>query len=221
MAMVAVPATSDNLPVAPSADQAPVVLPTGAPTLGPGGRARRGTATIGTLLFCAADVMVLAAIVAAYLTIKAGSAAWPPKGVHVGTYIPTMISVTAAMSGFAMQWAVFAARRNDGRNAGVALGLTMFLGVAIGNLEWLAFVRAGFGFKAHTYGTFFYLLVGYHLVHLLAAMAIVLVLALRTLAGHFSTDRHDPLRAGAVFWQYTNLVWYIVFTALFVLSRHG
>lgn len=221
MAMVAVPATADNLPVAPGANQAPVVLPTGAPAPGLPGRPRRGTGTIGTLLFCAADVMVLAAIVATYLTIKAGSAAWPPKGVHVGTYIPTMISITAAMSGFAMQWAVFAARRNDGRNAGVALGLTIFLGVAIANLEWLAFVRAGFGFRAHTYGTLFYVLVGYHLVHLLVGMAVVLVLALRTLAGHFSTDRHDPLRAGAVFWQYTNLVWYVVFTTLFVLSRHG
>jgi heme/copper-type cytochrome/quinol oxidase subunit 3 len=41
------------------------------------------------------------------------------------------------------------------------------------------------------------------------------------MAGHFSTDRHDPLRAGAVFWQYTNVVWFLVVTALFLVSRHG
>ena len=221
MAMVAVPATADNLPVVPAAGVAPLILPTGAPAPGPPGRPRRGTGTIGTLLFCAADFMVLAAVVATYLSIKSGSAAWPPKGVHVGTYIPTLVTITVAMSGFAMQWAVFAARRNDGRNAAVALGLTIFLGVAILNLEWLAFVRAGFGFKAHTYATLFYLLIGYHVFHLLVAMAVVLVMALRTLAGHFTTDRHDPLRAAAVFWQYTNLVWFVSATALFILSRHG
>jgi heme/copper-type cytochrome/quinol oxidase subunit 3 len=220
MAMVAVPATADNLPVA-AGNQAPLVLPTGAPAPGPPGRPRRGTGTIGTLLFCAADAMVLAAIVATYLAVKSGSAAWPPKGVHVGTYIPTIVSITVVMSGFAMQWAIFAARRNDGRNAAVALGLTIFLGVAVANLEWLAFVRAGFGFKAHTYATLFYLLIGYHVLHLLVAMAVVLVLAFRTMAGHFTTDRHDPLRAGAVYWQYTNLVWFVSATALFILSRHG
>ena len=107
MAMVAVPATADNLPVVPAVGVAPLVLPTGAPAPGPPGRPRRGTGTIGTLLFCAADFMVLAAIVATYLSIKSGSAAWPPKGVHVGTYIPTLVSITVAMSGFAMQWAVF------------------------------------------------------------------------------------------------------------------
>src|SRR5438270_3833232 len=124
MTVVAVPTTADNLPVASSA-AAPIVLPTGAPTPGPPGRPRRGTGTIGTLLFVTADAMVLAAMLAVYVTIKGGSAAWPPKGVHVGTYIPTMISITAVMSGFAVQWGVFAARRNDGRNAVMAFILTL------------------------------------------------------------------------------------------------
>jgi heme/copper-type cytochrome/quinol oxidase subunit 3 len=220
MAVVAVPATADNLPV-PSAGQAPLVLPTGAPAPGPPGRPRRGTGTIGTLLFVTADAMVLAALVATYLTVKAGSAAWPPKGAHVGTYIPTVITLTVVMSAFSVQWGVFAARRNDGRNAFMALLLTVFLGISIANLEWLSFVRAGFGFKAHTYATLYYLLIGYHLVHLVAAIVVALVLAFRTIAGHFSTDRHDPLRAGAVFWQYANVVWFVVLSVLFLASRHG
>jgi len=220
MTVVAVPVTADNLPV-PSSGQAPLVLPTGAPAPGPPGRPRRGTGTIGTLLFVTADAMVLAAVVATYLTVKAGSSAWPPKGVHVGTYIPTVITITVIMSAFSVQWGVFAARRNDARNAGMALVLTVFLGLAVANLEWLAFVRAGFGFKAHTYATLYYVLIGFHAVHLIAAVVLVLVLAGRLMAGHFSTDRHDPLRAGAVFWQYTNVVWFLVVSVLFLASRHG
>lgn len=220
MAVVAVPATAAELPV-PAADLAPIVLPTGAPEPGPPGRPGRGSATIGALLLAAADAMVLAAIVAAYLTIKAGSSAWPPIGVRVSTYPPTMITITAVMSAFSVQWAVFAARRQDGRNAAIALVLTLFLGAAMANLEWLAFTRTGFGVNDHPYGAFFYLLIGYHLVHLLAAVAVGLVLTFRTMAGHFSTDRHDPLRAGAVVWQYGNVVWFVVVTTLFLLSRHG
>ncbi|CAA9264562.1 MAG: hypothetical protein AVDCRST_MAG10-2961 [uncultured Acidimicrobiales bacterium] len=220
MSLVAVSAT-DNLPV-PASGDAPVVLPTGAPLPGPvPGRPRRGTSTIGTLLLVTADAMVLGAVVAVYLAIKEGSTTWPPSDVQVGTYIPTMITLTALMSGFSVQWGIFAARRNDGRNAAMALILTLFLGLSMANLEWLSFVRSGFGFNDHTYGTLYDILIGYHLLHLLAAIVVVLVLAFRTMAGHFSTDRHDALRAGAVYWQYTNVVWFIVVTVLFILSRHG
>lgn len=220
MSIVAVSAT-DNLPV-PASGDAPVVLPTGAPLPGPvPGRPRRGTSTIGTLLLVTADAMVLGAVVAVYLAIKEGSTTWPPSDVQVGTYIPTMITLTALMSGFSVQWGIFAARRNDGRNAAMALILTLFLGLSMANLEWLSFVRSGFGFNDHTYGTLYDILIGYHLLHLLAAIVVVLVLAFRTMAGHFSTDRHDALRAGAVYWQYTNVVWFIVVTVLFILSRHG
>ena len=220
MSIVAVP-TSDSLPV-PASGQAPVVLPTGEAAPGPvPGRPRRGTTTIGTLLFVTADAVVLGALCAVYFGIKEGSAAWPPRGVEVGTYIPTMITITAVMSAFSVQWGLFAARRNDGRNAVMALGLTLFLGLSIANLEWLAFIRSGFGFSDHTYGTLYDLLIGYHLVHLVAAIVILLVLAFRTMAGHFSQDRHDALRAGAVFWQYSNVVWFVVVSVLFLLSRHG
>ena len=220
MSIVAV-STADNLPV-PAADQAPLVLPTGEPLPGPvPGRPRRGTSTIGTLLLVTADAMVLAAVVAVYLAIKEGSTTWPPKGVQVSTYLPTMITITAVMSAFSVQWGIFAARRNDGRNAIMALTLTLFLGLAMANLEWLTFVRTGFGFNDHTYGTLYDILIGYHLLHLLAAVVTLLVLSFRTMAGHFSGDRHDALRAGAVFWQYTNIVWFVVVTVLFILSRHG
>jgi heme/copper-type cytochrome/quinol oxidase subunit 3 len=220
MSLVAV-SPNDNLPV-PASDAAPMVLPTGEPLPGPlPGRPRRGTSTIGTLLFCTADFMILAAVIAVYLAIKEGSTTWPPRGVSVSTYIPTMITITALMSGISMQWGIFAARRNDGRNAAMALILTLFFGLAVVNLEWLTFVRSGFGFNDHTYGTLYDILIGFHVLHLLIALGVALVLTFRTMAGHFSDDRHDALRAGAVFWQYTNVVWFTVVTVLFLLSRHG
>jgi len=213
--------TADNLPV-PASDHAPIVLPSGEPLPGPvPGRPRRGTSTIGTLLLCTASAMVLGAVIAVYFAIKEGSTTWPPSDVSVGTYIPTMITITAIMSGFSVHWGVYSARRNDGRNAVMALVLTLFLGLAMANLEWLSFVRSGFGFNDHAYGTLYDILIGYHLLHLLAAIVMLLVLSFRTMAGHFSGDRHDALRAGAVYWQYTNVVWFTVVTVLFIFSRHG
>ena len=66
------------------------------------------------------------------------------------------------------------------------------------------------------------MLFGYHLVHLLAAVLLLGVLLGRSLAGHFSAEHHDPLRSGVLFFQYSNAVWFVVVTVLFVFSRvHG
>lgn len=180
------------------------------------------TTSLGTLLMIAADAMVLAGIVAAYFGVKDGSSAWPPSGVSVGTYIPTMITITAVMASFSVQWGLFASRRNDQRNAAIAMVMTVFFGVAMANAEWLAFTRLGFGVSAHAYGTFYYLLVGYHLVHVLAATVLLILVAGRALAGHFSRDRHEPVRAVTIFFHYTNAIWFVVVTVLYLLSKnHG
>lgn len=177
--------------------------------------------SLGTLLMIAADAMVLAGMVAAYFGVKDGSSAWPPKGVSVGTYIPTMVTITAVMASFSVQWGLFATRRNDQRNATIAMVMTVFFGVAMANAEWLAFTRAGFGVSAHAYGTFYYLLIGYHLVHVLAATVLLILVAGRALAGHFSRDRHEPVRAVTIFFHYTNAIWFVVVTVLYLMSKNS
>lgn len=179
------------------------------------------TRTFGTLLLIAADAMLLAGLVASYFAVKHGSAAWPPVGVAVGTYVPTTVTITALMSMFSAQWAVFSIRGNDQRNAAIALAFTVFLGVAMVNAEVQELARIGFGIGDHAYGTFYYVFFGYHIVHLALAMGMLGVLAGRAVAGHFSNEHHDPLRAGVVFWHYTNAAWFVIVTVLFIFSRHS
>lgn len=179
------------------------------------------TRTFGTLVFLVADAMFLAGLVAAYFAIKHGSAAWPPVGVSVGTYVATTVTITAFMSAFSAQWAVFAIRGNDQRNAAVALALTVFLGVASINAEIQELSRVGFGIGDHAYGTFYYLFFSYHIAHLMVGIGLLTLLAGRSVAGHFSNEHHDPLRAGVVFWHYTNAAWFLIVTVLLIFSRHS
>jgi heme/copper-type cytochrome/quinol oxidase subunit 3 len=213
---VSTPAPADASPA--PAPSAPLALPSGIKVT-PARVLPDRTRALGTYLFMVADAMVLATIVAAYFAIKDGSSAWPPKGVGVGTYIPFIITITVTMASLSALWAVKAMRDNDQRNVAVALVFAVFLGVAAANAEWAAFGKAGFGVGDHAYGTFYYVLIGYHLVHLLAGIGLLLLLAGRTLTGHFSADHHDPLRSGVLYFQYSNVIWYVVATVLFVFSR--
>jgi heme/copper-type cytochrome/quinol oxidase subunit 3 len=214
---VSTPALADAPAPAP-APSAPLALPSGVkPT--PARVLPDRTRALGTYLFMVADAMVLATIIAAYFAIKDGSSAWPPKGVGVGTYIPFIVTITLTMASASAHWAVNAMRNDDQRNVAIALVFAVFLGVAAANAEWAAFGKAGFGVGDHAYGTFYFVLIGYHLVHMLAAIGLLLLLGGRVLTGHFSAEHHDPLRSGVLYFQYTNVVWFVVATVLFVFSR--
>ena len=175
---------------------------------------------LGALALVAADAVVLGTLVAVYFALKSSAVAWPPKGVRLGTYLPTMVTVTVLMSAFSVQWAVWAIRRNDQRSALVGLIITVVFGLAVVNAEWYMLLRARFGPSKHAYGTLYYTLVGYHLVHVVVAIVALAVVAVRTLAGHFGSDDNDGARAATVFWQFTNVAWLVVLTTLYFLSKH-
>lgn len=181
----------------------------------------RGTTVLGMVLLLAAEGMVVGALLATYFTIKAGAPLWPPSGVDINTYIPTVVSITAAMAACSVGWMLFAMRRNDQRNGFTAAVLSVILGLAIANGQWYSITRAGFGVGRHAYGDLFHLLVGIHLVHVVAGVVMLAVVAGQTLAGHFSSDDHEPVRAVAYFWQFGNVVWVAVVCALFLFSPHA
>ncbi len=202
-------AITDDVEVAEVAPRPPSRVPVGERAL-----------SLGTMLVMAADLVVLGAIVAAYLAVKQGVADWPPDRVVVGTYIPTVVTVTAALSSFSAQWALYAARRNDPRNVATGLALTTFFGLAMFLAELQA-LDVDFGVSSHPYGTFYFLLLGYHLAHLVAVLPILGLVAGRALAGHFPPGRVDAIRASGILWHATTVIWYVVVTVLFLLSRHA
>ena len=132
------------------------------------------------------------------------------------------MSITAFLALFSSQWAVTSTRLNDQRNAAYALGLTVFFGVAMATAELQALRTAEFGIGDHAYGAFYFLLLGFSIAHVVAGIPLLIMLAGRSLAGHFSAEQHDPLRAGVLYWQYAMTVWFVVATVLFVVTPvHG
>jgi heme/copper-type cytochrome/quinol oxidase subunit 3 len=208
---VAAPARASGaaVPATTTAEQAAVDGP----------RQQRVT-VLGTLVLVVADAVVLGTLVAIYFALKTGAPSWPPRGVRLGIYLPTVVTVTAAMSAFSVQWAIWALRRNDQRNAVIGIIMTVVFALAIVNAEWYMLQRAGFGPSKHAYGTLYYTLFGFHMVHVVAAIVALVVVGVRAVAGHFSSDNLDGARAAAVLWHYANVVWLTVLITVYFLSKH-
>jgi cytochrome c oxidase subunit III len=174
----------------------------------------RGVSNVATGLLVAGDFMVLVGLIAGYYAVRAQSFTWPPVG--LGTYLPTMIALTMAMTAVTIQWAIWSIRRNDQRTCLAALGITIFFALAVLNGQWYALAHLKFGPGASTYGTFVYILTGFHMVNVIAGIVVLGAVLGRTVGGEFSADDHDTLTSAAIFWQFCNVAGLVAYAVLFL-----
>jgi heme/copper-type cytochrome/quinol oxidase subunit 3 len=174
----------------------------------------RGVSNVATALLVAGGFMVLAALVAAYYAIRAQSFNWPPVG--LGTYLPSMVAITIVLSAVTVQWSIWAIRHDDQRTALAGLGLTIVFAIAVLNGQWYELAHLKFDVGANTYGTFVYLMTGFHMVTVIAGIVVLGAVLSRTVGGEFSADDHDTLTSAAIYWQFANVVGLVVYSVLFL-----
>jgi heme/copper-type cytochrome/quinol oxidase subunit 3 len=205
MAVTEAPVQAADETLALEAGDAPAAVP-----------APRGISNVATALFVAGDFMVLCGLVAGYYALRAEAFVWPPKGASLGTYLPSMIAMTMVMTAVTIQWAVWAIRRNDQRTCLAALGLTVFFGFAVLNGLWYALAHLNCGVGAHAYGTFVYVLIGFHMVNVIAGLVVLGAVLGRTVSGEFAADDHDTITAAAILWQFVNVAGLVAYSVLFL-----
>jgi cytochrome c oxidase subunit I+III len=190
-----------------------LALPSGAPTQRP------NRLNLAVLLTGCATLMVFGAWLAAYLNVRALASQWPPDEVDLDNYLGVMLFVTMLLSAVTAEWAPFAVKRGNQRQALTAMATTIGLGVAFLNLAWYTWSRFGFGPADHTFGTLAW--AGFAAAAVVVGLAIgFFAVALARTAGHqVVPGRHELVRAAAWYWQAAGLAWLVVFTGLYVLQH--
>jgi cytochrome c oxidase subunit 3 len=79
-----------------------------------------------------------------------------------------------------------------------------------------------FGRHAHAVELFevlSYLLTGWHSIHLIIAVSVVLVLAARVWHGAFGPDHFTTLELAALYWHLVDIIWMFIFPLLYLIGR--
>lgn len=174
-------------------------------------------AVLGVLIFIFTEAMLFAGLISAHSITKASSAVgWPPPGQPRLPVEDTAINTAALLlSGLV----VFAAQRRFRRDragaflplvAGIALG-TFFVGFQ--GVEWVGLIREGLTLTSSAHGAFFYLIVGVHAVHALAAL---LALGWAALKLRRAVLAPSALAATALFWYFVVGVWPIIYLRVYL-----
>lgn len=99
--------------------------------------------------------------------------------------------------------------------ATVALGLCFLVVQAYEYYE--AYTHLGLTLNAGIYGATFFLLTGFHGMHVTLGTIILIAITARLIKGHFTPNSHFGFEASAWYWHFVDVVWLGLFIFVYVL----
>ena len=173
------------------------------------------TGKVGMWVFLATDAMGFAGLLTAYAVLRVRADQWPDPQDRLVVWQAAVMTAVLVTSSFTMTLAARAARQ--GRDGARTLWhvLTLVLGVIFlsGQLLEYAQLTGGphaMGLSADLFASTFYAVTGYHALHVLAGLLILLGVLVRR-----SSAR--SLEVAALFWHFVDLAWIPIFTFVYLL----
>ncbi|MEH6627980.1 MAG: cytochrome c oxidase subunit 3 family protein [Motiliproteus sp.] len=98
--------------------------------------------------------------------------------------------------------------------AAIAMGATY---VVIKLNEYSHSIALGYDITTNVFFQFYYLLTGFHFLHVILGMLILIYVTLRTYKGAYSEGNIRGMESGACYWHMVDLLWLVLFPLVYVL----
>lgn len=90
--------------------------------------------------------------------------------------------------------------------------------MALKAIEWAQKLGHGLGMHHDTFFTYYWLLTGFHFLHVAVAVAILLALYRGVRKGRWTRADHFDVESGAAFWHMCDLVWLMLYPTIYLLG---
>jgi cytochrome c oxidase subunit 3 len=157
-------------------------------------------------------------------------AVWPTNGPgavggdfqSMGAWgIPAINTLILLSSGVTLTWAHWGLKKADrtqlilGLMATVALG---FLFIGLQAYEYYhAYHELNLTMNSGMYGSTFFMLTGFHGLHVTLGATMLFVILIRSMKGHFTEENHFAFEAVAWYWHFVDVVWLGLFVFVYWL----
>lgn len=176
-----------------------------------------GNSLFGFVVFLLSESVIFLSFFAGYTLFKTTMPDWLPPGVSgLETREPAINTIVLVSSSFVIYIAEkFLHRQNLwGFRAfwltTMAMGTYFLVGQA---REWAGLP---FGFTSGTFGSMFYLLTGFHGLHVLTGILLQLIMLVRSfLPGNYDKGEFG-VTATSLFWHFVDVIWIILFVLIYV-----
>jgi cytochrome c oxidase subunit 3 len=186
-------------------------------------------------LFLLSDTFVFGCFLTGYMTVRMSTpAAWPNPsevfaleigGAHLPLILIAIMTFVLISSSGTMAMAVnFAYRRDRTRTAALLLA-TVVLGAAFVGMqafEWSKLIAEGVRpwanpFGAPQFGSTFFMITGFHGLHVSAGVIYLGVVAAKVLRGAYDrSGKYGNVEIAGLYWHFVDLVWVFIFAFFYL-----
>ena len=124
------------------------------------------------------------------------------------------------MSSLGMVLALDALQRNDMRGFRVWTLTTALLGAVFlsGQIyEFTIFVEEGFKLETSPFSASFFVLTGFHGIHVTIGVVMLLALWALSLGGKFGPEKSETVELIGLYWHFADIVWIVIFTVIYLI----
>jgi heme/copper-type cytochrome/quinol oxidase subunit 3 len=175
---------------------------------------------LGMWNFLAADAMSFGGLLAGYGALRYGDPNWPVPSSILG------IQLTAGMTFLLIVSSVTMVEALAGFRAGNQAKLRKFLAMTIAGgilflscqaYEWTHLIEHGESIRKNNFGATFFILTGFHGMHVFSGVVYLSVMLVRALMGKYENPHNNEIEIGALYWHFVDLIWILVFTFVYLL----
>ncbi|MFK0735215.1 MAG: heme-copper oxidase subunit III [Gloeotrichia echinulata GP01] len=176
-----------------------------------------GNKMFGFIVFLLSESVIFLSFFAGYIIYKTTTVNWLPVGVSgLEVKEPAINTVVLVASSFVIYLAEKELHRHNLVKfrlyllATMAMGSYFLMGQAI---EWKGLE---FGFTSGVFGGMFYLLTGFHGLHVFTGILLQLIILVNSFIPKIHNSGHFGVNATSLFWHFVDVIWIILFVLIYI-----
>jgi cytochrome c oxidase subunit 3/cytochrome o ubiquinol oxidase subunit 3 len=170
--------------------------------------------------FLGSECLLFGALISTYFLYRGRNFSGPgPKQVYDIPYT-SISSFVLLMSSLTMVLALAAIQRGDHRRLRLWLTATALLGtVFIGGqvYEFTSFIHEGLTVRTNLFGSSFFVLTGFHGVHVTLGIMMLLSLVIMSARGRLPQSKTQVVEIIGLYWHFVDVVWIVIFTVVYLI----
>ncbi|MGH2740302.1 MAG: cytochrome c oxidase subunit 3 [Actinomycetota bacterium] len=175
---------------------------------------------MGMWAFLASECLFFGALISTYLLYRNRSLVGPHPSDVYDIPFTSVSSFVLLMSSLTMVLALAAIQRGDHRGtrawllATALLGMTFLAGQVF---EFTVFVKEGLTLSRNVFGSSFFVLTGFHGMHVTVGVLLLLVLAGQSALGRLPQEKALRVELTGLYWHFVDIVWIVIFTVVYLI----
>lgn len=175
----------------------------------------------GFIIFLCSESVIFLAFFSGFAVLKTTALNWLPAGVEGLEWRMPLVNTVVLVSSSGTIWLAEVLKARGSLWGFRALWLlTMALGTYFLYGQAVEWSGLNFGFTSGVFGGTFYLLTGFHGLHVATGVLLMTLMLFKSfIPGNYSLGEQG-VQATSLFWHFVDVIWIILFVLIYVWQRH-